>query len=171
MVATICDDGSRESLPSKQRGNREGRHLASLSVVHKGPKRHRLIGAEMSVFSQISRLERRAERWPRRFLMFAVVLFAGCFGPWLSIHFTHLWRREHYQFFPMLLLAVVGLSHESWRNAKQQGQSFETLKFGTPLFILSALTFSAALWLSSPWLAFLTTITVLWAVFRNVPFA
>ncbi len=124
----------------------------------------------MSVLSQIARLESKAERWPRRFLILAVLLSAACFGPWLVIHFSHLWRREHYQFFPMMLLAVVGLSYASWRNAQQQGKSFETLKFGTPWFAMAALTFSAALWLNSPWLAFLTTITVLWAVFRNVPF-
>ena len=124
----------------------------------------------MSVFSQISRLERRAERWPRRFLMFAVVLFAGCFGPWLSIHFTHLWRREHYQFFPMLLLAVVGLTYGSWKNARLEGQSLKTLKLSAPLFTLAALTFSAALWLNSPWFAYVAAITVLWAVLRNIPF-
>lgn len=124
----------------------------------------------MSVLSQIARLESKAERWPRRFLIFAVVLFGGCFGPWLFIHFSHLWRREHYQFFPMLLLAVGGLSYGNWKNAQQRGQSFKTLKLSAPLLALAALTFSAALWLNSPWFAFLATITVLWVVFRNLPF-
>lgn len=124
----------------------------------------------MSFFSQMARLERKAERWPRRCLIFAVVLSAGCFGPWLVIHFSHLWQREHYQFFPMMLLAVAGLTYGCWKNAQQQGLSFETLKLSTPLFVLAVLTFSAALWLNSPWLAFLTMITVLWAVLRNIPF-
>ena len=78
--------------------------------------------------------------------MLAVVLFAGCFGPWLYVHFSHLWRRDHYQFFPMLLLAVMGLSYGNWKNAQQQGQSLKTLKLSAPLFTLAALTFSAALW-------------------------
>lgn len=70
----------------------------------------------------------------------------------------------------MMLLAVAGLSYENWRSARRRGQSFETLKLSTPLFVQSSLTFSAALWLNSPWLAFLTTITILWAVLRNIPF-
>jgi exosortase len=124
----------------------------------------------MSVAIQIARLERKADRWPRLFLFLAVVLFAGCFGPWLYTHFSHLWQREHYQFFPMMLVAVAGLSYGCWTNAEQQGQSLNTLKLSIPLLVLSVLTFAGAIWLNSPWLAFLTTIIILWTVLRNIPF-
>jgi exosortase len=124
----------------------------------------------MSVLIQIYKLERSAGSFPRLFLTFVILLFVGCFGPWLVIHFGHLWRREHYQFFPMMLLAVAVLCYDCWKNAQQQGQSFESLKFSMPLFIMAVLTFAAALWLNSPWLAFFTSIAVLWAILRNLPF-
>lgn len=124
----------------------------------------------MSVRMQLARLEVKVERRPARYVLVTTVLFAGCFGPWLLIHFGHLWTREHYQFFPMMLLAVAVLTYDSWKTAASYGLSFQTLRLSTPLFVLSALTFSGALWLHSPWLAFLTTIVILWAILRNLPF-
>jgi len=124
----------------------------------------------MSFQKQLALLELKIERWPQFYLRLAIVLFVACFSPWLVTHFRHLWAREHYQFFPMMLLAVAVLCYGCWQNAAQHGLSLQSLKFSTPLFVLATLTFSGALWINSPWLAYLATLLILWAILRNVPF-
>ena len=124
----------------------------------------------MSFIKRVAILELKIERRPQFYLRLAIVLFVACFGPWLLTHFRHLWGREHYQFFPMMLLAVVGLCYGCWSNAAQHGLSMKSLKFSTPLFVLATLTLSGAFWINSPWLAYLTTLLILWLILRNVPF-
>lgn len=124
----------------------------------------------MSVLSQIARLEVKAERWPRLFFFLAAILSAGCFGPWMFIHLSHLWRREHYQFFPMLLLAVLVLMKSRWADARPEASKTIVLKLSTPLLFTSVIALVAAFWLNSPWMGYLSSVLMLLLIFRNVPF-
>lgn len=124
----------------------------------------------MSFRKRVAILELEIGRRPQFFLRLAFALFLACFGPWLLTHFRHLWGREHYQFFPMMLLAVAVLCYGCWKTAAQHGLSLQSLKFSTPLFVMATLTFSGALCINSPWLVYLTTMLILWLILRNVPF-
>lgn len=124
----------------------------------------------MSVLSQIAKLELKAERWPRLLFFLAVILSAGCFGPWMFVHLSHLWRREHYQFFPMLLLAVLVLMRSRWAESRPDGSKRIELKLSTPLLLIAVIAMATALWLNSPWMGYLSSVLMLLLVFRNVPF-
>ncbi len=115
-------------------------------------------------------LEIKAECWPKLARIATLMLFGLCFGPWLFIHFEHLWHREHYQFFPMMLLAVAGICWSRISDARQNGMTFKSLVLSIPIAVLAALLFAAAARLFSPWLAFLSALVIAWLLFRNIPF-
>ncbi|APZ94881.1 exosortase [Fuerstiella marisgermanici] len=125
---------------------------------------------KVSVFRPLLQLEAKVNRRTKLYTFVALILFVVCFGPWLQVYFGHLWRREHYQFFPMMLIAVAVISHDCWKVAADRGCSFEILKFSAPLFGLATVVFGGALWLGSPWLAYLATLLILWTIARNIPF-
>lgn len=63
-----------------------------------------------------------------------ILLAALAHAPLLVIYFQRLWDREHYQFFPLLILAVGGMAWARWKEAPL---SQEQQRTGLVIFLLA----------------------------------
>ena len=74
--------------------------------------------------------------------------------PFLVLHFTHLWQKTHYQYFPLLIAVIVYLAISRWRqaagNSKSDSRPFDWLTAAA--FGLSMMLLIAAVIIYSPWL-------------------
>ena len=92
-----------------------------------------------------------------------------CFGPWIGAHFSHLWQRQHYQFFPMLLIGLGGLCVERWKASPSVVTDSAKMRVHLPLLFLSFASLFVAFAINSPWMGFLSACAMLLLFARNVP--
>ena len=117
-------------------------------------------------------LECRADCHVR--LLSRLCLLAGgiCLGPLAVRHLVHLWGRPHYQFFPVMLiaLAVIGVSRWREQSSGSATVSERSLKIPVhlPVMLLAIAAMVGALWMDSPWLGYCATVSMLFLFGRNV---
>lgn len=124
----------------------------------------------MFLLKQLVRWERRAGSNLRRAWFIVFMLMAVCFSMTLIQHFANLWKKEHYQFAPVLLAACCAIGFGRWREAAQGKLFFPKFRVQPLIALLSALAFALAVWINSPWCGFLSLIAFGWMLSRNVPF-
>lgn len=94
------------------------------------------------------------------YLQVALVLLA--YGPLLAAHFRRLWLTEYYRFFPLLLVAVVGLAWSRQRSHAQRYPRTAAVLSGVAWLLLAV---SIIAW--SPWGAMVSANIMLAAVLLN----
>lgn len=116
-------------------------------------------------------LDRWAERNFRLIVACMLILAAASFGPWVSVHLSHLWKREHYQFFPMLIVVLVGIAVSRRSSIPQlvpkDGRAVLGWKISIPFFLILLVSLAAAGWLNSPWFGTIGCVTLMLLVARN----
>lgn len=121
---------------------------------HCGPKK--VTRAE----SKLSAQQGDADHAPPRSRYTSLALVGAAFVPFLPQVVMNLWTRPHYQFFPILLVAVVVLIRVRW---PEPGDSdADAFDFHFPALVLSWILLAAGLAISSVWLV---TIALLFAAF------
>ena len=114
-----------------------------------------------------------AERNHRLVVACLLILALASFGPWVSEHLSHLWKRQHYQFYPMMIVALVGIAVSRWSSVPRIESRSATvaiglrLKFPISLSILMVLCLAAATWLNSPWFGTVACLTFVIMIVRN----
>lgn len=74
---------------------------------------------------------------------------------------TRLWSREHYQFFPLILIAAGALAYFRWRECSWNSQPCITIRTGV-LSLISVCLFIVAVISGSPLIGTLSFISSLW---------
>lgn len=91
-----------------------------------------------------------------------------CYLPWIWQHLGYLWRKEHYQFFPMFLVALGILGINRWQQSADKIVSLPKIRIHVPLLLLGLVSLAAAFRFNSPWSGFLSACSVLLLVARNI---
>lgn len=113
------------------------------------------------------------ERNHRLAVALLLILALASFGPWVSEHLSHLWKRQHYQFFPMMIVALAGIAASRWASrpgidaGAATGSIRPRWKFRVPLLLLMILCLAAANWLNSPWFGMVACLTFVVLIVRN----
>lgn len=124
---------------------------------------------EMSTYETTSLAAPRAQtsgQTVARWMMVPGILLILAYLPLLLLHARELWDREHYQFFPLVLVGTGILAVGAWRE-------HGTLKPGSlklsALFIsISWFMLAAAGYLYSPWLGAVATLVMLMSVIYSI---
>ena len=82
--------------------------------------------------------------------------------PLLVLHAGELWRRPHYQFFPLVILGAIGLAARSTRGLGQNGTG--SPPWSRALFMVSWSLLAYAVVIASPWLGAVAALSSLLAV-------
>ena len=125
------------------------------------------------VLRTLARLNRWADRHYRVVIAVLMLLAVSCFGPWVSEHLSHLWKRQHYQFYPMMVVALAGIAVSRWTLVAASAPATTTglieprWKFRVSLLLFMMLCLAAANWLNSPWFGTVACLTFVVMIARN----
>jgi exosortase len=125
------------------------------------------------VLRTLARLNRWADRHYRVVIAVLMLLAVSCFGPWVSEHLSHLWKRQHYQFYPMMVVALAGIAVSRWASVPgiDSGATTRSIrpqwKFRVSLLLLMIICLAAASWLNSPWFGTVACLTFVIMIVRN----
>lgn len=91
----------------------------------------------------------------------AAILLAA--APLAVVYLTRLWAVPHYQFFPVLMIAVAGILWQRWGDLRAQEKQRGTSQgsaFSVALIWLGLVIEAAAISLFSPWLGYIAFIVI-----------
>lgn len=98
--------------------------------------------------------------WSSRSILLAYVLAVGAQVPMLLFYFSQLWKRPHYQFFPIALIMVAAFAWIRWPRHHVQpffASTFSSVLFGIGLGFGVLGTLFAEPWLAAASAVFLLT--------------
>jgi exosortase len=124
----------------------------------------------MIALRQFVAWESRAARSPRLAWGIVFLLAVSCFSLHLTLHLANLWKKEHYQFAPILIIACCCIAAGRWREARQGKLFYPRFRIHPIPAVVTVLAYGLAVWVNSPWCGFLSMIAFLWLLARNVPF-
>lgn len=123
------------------------------------------------MYRTLARLHRWGDCNSRVVIAVAFAFGVLCFGPWVALHLGHLWERQHYQFFPMLMISLAAIAvsrRSSIPKLVPDGKApVHDWKISVPLLCLLLMSLGVAVWLNSPWFGTIGCVTLLLLVARN----
>ena len=89
----------------------------------------------------------------------------------MVLHLRHLWERQHYQFFPMFIIALAGIAFSRSSSIPRIVPNAVTKpnpwKIQIPLLLLLVISLAAACWLTSPWFGMIAFLSFVLLFARN----
>ncbi len=114
-------------------------------------------------------LELKLKQFPKAAFAAFILAAIAALGPFVVTHFHHLWNRPHYQFFPMMGLAIGGLAVARYRDAPAASISKNKIIIHLPLLLFGLAALATAYRLNSPWVGFLSAVCLLLLFTGTVP--